>query len=405
MHRPTVAAVAALVVLGGLALSSCGDTAPGSPDPAPAARAGGWTALPDSPLSPRERPAAAHVRTGGTDLAVFVGGYVGRPCPPTADCTIPPDSTASDGAAYDVGTGRWHRIADAPRPVAAWSPTAVIGDTVYVLTDRHLLAWDAGDDAWTELEPPTRPGWATLVADTRGPTDRLVVASGSDERGVHPDLVHEPASGTWTELPPNPLEPSFDRVLVSTPAGLVLTAKPMTPDGGPADPAVVHAALLEPGATRWTTLSSPEDQLGGWHWTWTGTRLVDPTLGGTDGGEVNNYGRTIPYGGALDPATGTWSALEGTPDEYSGGWAVDEPGERYSAVEGWIYDDGDAVGDGRGWARLDRPAGAPAEPGKGVWVGDLLVVLGGADWGDLDDPDDWTPGNVWSTGAWAYAPG
>lgn len=48
------------------------------------------------------------------------------------------------------------------------------------------------------------------------------------------------------------------------------------------------------------------DQVGG-SWTWTGQRLVDPTLGGADGGQVNNYGRVIPYGGRLDPATGDWS--------------------------------------------------------------------------------------------------
>ena len=398
MARPTLAA---LIVLGGLALSSCGDASPES-DPDRAAGAGAWTAVPDSPLSPRERPAAAHVRTGDADLAVFVGGYVGPPCPPTADCAIPPDSSASDGAAYDVETGRWHRIADAPRPVTAWSPTAVVDGTMYVLSDHHLLAWDAGDDTWTELDPPTRPGWANLVADTRGTSSRLVVASASDEYGRHPDLVYEPDSGAWSELPPDPLRPSFDRVIVSTPTGLVLTAKPMTPDGGPADPAIVRAAVLEPGASRWTTLPPPEDQLGGWHWTWSGTRLVDPTLGGADGGEVNGYGRTIPFGGALDPATATWSPLVGTPDEYSGGWAVDEPGERFSAAEGWVYDDGDEGGEGRGWTRLDRPAGAPTEPGAAVWVGDLLIVSGGTDWSGLD-ADEATPESVWSTGAWAFA--
>lgn len=395
--------VAALIVLGGLAPSSCGEVPPEPSDPERTA-ATGWTALPDSPLSPRERPAAAHVRTGDSDLAVLVGGYVGPPCPPNADCSIPPDSTASDGAAYNVGTGRWHRIADAPRPVAAWSPTAVIDDTMYVLTGHHLLAWDAGDDAWTELDPPGRPDWASLVADTSGATGRLVVASGSDEHGVHPDLVYEPVTGAWSVLPPDPLRPSFDRVIVATPTGLVLTAKPMAPDGGPANPAIVHAAVLEPGSPRWTALPPPRDQLGGWHWTWSGTRLVDPTLGGSDGGEVGSYGRTIPLGGALDPATGAWSPLEGTPDQPSGGWAVDEPGERYSAAEGWVYDDGDAAGEGRGWTRLDRPAGAPAEPGTSVWVGDLLIVSGGTDQGGLD-PAERTAEEVRSTGAWAFEAG
>lgn len=393
--------VAALVVIGGLALTGCGDPEPDvptAPNTGISPVAGAWTRLADSPLSPRENPAIAHVGHS----VVLVGGYTGPPCPPAADCGIPPDTTASDGAALDLADGTWRSIADAPRPVGASSPTAVIDDTVYVLTGRYLLAWDSRSDTWSELAPPTRIGWASLVADAQGETPRLVVASGSDENGVEPDQAYDPASGKWSVLPPNPLRPSFDRTLLSTSSGLVLTAKPIAPGGGPADPALVHAAVLPPGATEWRTLPPAEDQLGGWSWTWSGTRLVDPTPGGADGGKVNNYGRTIPFGGALDPATGTWSHLDDVPDEYSGGWSVEALGGRYSAVQGWVYDDGDASGDGRGWTRLDRPEGAPPEPGRAVWADDLLVVVGGSDWGDLEEPDDWTPANVWSGGTWAY---
>lgn len=406
MPRTIVAAhvAALLTAVGGLALSACGQTST-SPDPANAPAVGAWTRLPDGPLSPREGSATAHLSTPDADLAVFVGGYVGSPCPPNADCVFSGGSTASDGAAYDLDTGAWHAIADAPRPVASHASTAVLGDTMYVLTNGHLLAWDAGEDVWSELSAPTRTVWASLVADTHGDVPRLVLASGSDEHGVHPDEVYDPASGTWSVLPPNPLQPSFDRVVVSTPAGLVLTAKPIARDGGPEDPALVRAAVLEPGAAQWRSLPPAENQLGGWYWTWTGTRLVDPTPGGADGGQVNNFGRTIPYGGALDPATGTWTLLEGTPEEFSGGWAVDALGGRFNAVQGWVYDDGDAAGDGRGWTRLDRPDDAPAEPGPGVWAGDTLIVSGGADWDNADEPDEWTPENVWSTGAWAYTVG
>jgi hypothetical protein len=395
--------LATLIATGSvLATAACGPSVVTPADPGSAPAAGTWTRLPDSPLSPREGGAVAHVATPGSDLAVFIGGYVGPPCPPNADCDVPAGSTASDGAALDLETGTWRTIAEAPRPVASYSSAAVIGDTVYVLTERHLLVWDASDDAWTELDPPTRPAWGTLVADTEGDAPRLIVTGSSDEYGVQPDQVWDPVTGTWSGLPTDPLRPSFDRYLVPTSAGLVLTAKPIGRDGGPADPALVHAAVLPPGAQEWRALPRAEDQLGGWYWTWTGTRLVDLTLGGADGGEVDNYGRTIPYGGALDPATGAWSPLEGTPDELTGGWTVDAVGGRYSAVQGWIYDDGDAAGDGRGWSRLDRPEGAPPQPGRAVWAGDVLVVSGGADWDGPDEPDEWTPENVWSTGAWAY---
>lgn len=388
-----------------VALAGCGSaTTDARPDASGSAPPGEWTRLPDSPLSPREGPAAAHVPTADGDLAVFVGGYTGAPCPPGADCSIPEDTLAADGAAYDVGTGVWRRIADAPVTVSPFASTAVVDGTLYVLTDGHLIAWDSVDDTWTELDPPKDVGWASLVADTRAGRPRLVLASSSDEQGARPDQVYDPADGTWSQLPADPLRPSFDRVLVSTPSGLVLTAKPIAPDGGPEDPALVRAAVLPPGASRWRTVPTDGDQLGGGHWTWTGRRLVDPTLGGADGGEVNGYGRTIPYGGALDPATGEWEPLTGAPDQASGGWPVEALGGSWSAAEGWIYRDGDG-GDGSSWSRLPPPDDAPAEPGPGVWVGDLLVVAGGSDWDGLDESGGWTAEDVWPTAAWAYHPG
>ncbi|MGZ5398712.1 MAG: hypothetical protein ACXWDM_01780 [Nocardioides sp.] len=315
-----------------LALAACGTVETPSRDSAGPGQSGGnrvdagagsWTQLPDSPLSPRERPATAHVETGKGDLVVFIGGYIGRPCPPNADCSVPEDSTASDGASFNLDSGTWETIADAPRPVSSYAQTAVIGDTVYVLTGGTLLSWDVADDHWTELVPPANPGWSDLVADG----DRLILASGSDENSVRPDQVYDTNTGAWTRLASDPLKPSLDRILVSTPSGLVLTAKPIAAAGGPEDPALVHAAVIRSGAEEWRVLPPAENQLGGWSWTWTGTRLVDPTPGGADGGQVNNYGRTIPYGGALDPATGTWSTLADTP----GSSPADGPSTRWVA--------------------------------------------------------------------------
>ena len=73
------------------------------------------------------------------------------------------------------------------------------------------------------------------------------VASGSDENGVQPDRVLDTSTGEWSTLPEDPLKPSFDRMITATPEGLVLTAKPIQADGSPANPALVHAAVLPPG--------------------------------------------------------------------------------------------------------------------------------------------------------------
>ncbi|WP_435744443.1 hypothetical protein [Nocardioides sp. SYSU DS0663] len=357
-----------------------GDGPAGSADPAHPSGAGPgrWTALPAPPLSPREAPVAAMV----DGEAVFVGGYGGPPCPATAACRYGEPGERRDGAAWNPSTGTWRRIADAPVSVPLWAPSAVIGTQLYVLTGDGLVAWDSRQDAWRRLRTPPEARDGGLLADG----DRLVLPSWSDENGVGPDHVLDTSTGRWSTLPADPLEPSYDRFLTATPHGLVLTAKPIAPGGRLADPALVHAAILPPGEEEWRVLPT-SDQLGGWRWSWTGERLVDPTPGGADGGEVDNFGRTIPYGGALDPAAGTWSRLPNAPEEHTGGWPVEALGGPLLAAEGWLYDDRSST-----WTRLPQPAGGPAEPGTATWVGEHLVVLGGTDWGGS--------GGVRSTGAW-----
>ena len=102
--------------------------------------------------------------------------------------------------------------------------------------------------------------------------------------------------------------------------------------------------------------------------------------------QTNNFGRVIPYGGRLDPATGAWSRLPHAPGEQTGGWPVEAPGGPLVAAEGWLYDDAEGA-----WTRLPRPEDSPATPGPAVWAGGVLVVHGGADWDLPDRPDEWTP--------------
>ncbi|MDN4174987.1 hypothetical protein QWY28_18635 [Nocardioides sp. SOB77] len=359
-------------------------------EPGRAAITGAWERAEDAPLSPREGAVLAHV---GEEVVV-VGGYAGEPCPPTADCAYE-TAPERDGAAYDLDSGAWRRIQDAPRPVPPWSSRAVVGGDLHVLVDGRLLVWRSAEDTWEELRVPGEASWGSLVADGR----RLLLVSGSDERGRVPDRVLDTSTGVWSELPEDPFVPAYDRTIVPTDLGLVLTAKAIGPDGQPASPGLVQAAVLERRATTWRTLP-PSDQLGGWRWSWSGTHLVDATLGGADGGEVNGFGRTIPYGGRLDPATGRWSRLPDAPPEDHAdetGWHVDAVGGRLVATTGWVYDDARET-----WTRLLRPAGAPSEPGPAVWAGDVLVVHGGADWAGGDAPGDRTAADVWSTGLWTY---
>jgi hypothetical protein len=368
------------------------------------------TEHPTTPRSPDRRilvVQGATISTGlGPGWAPHLTGQPGNrgdggavpPCPPNAGCARPSRDLERDGVAFDLDAGIWRPIADAPVPVPELAPTAVVGDRLYVHTGSDLLVWDSAGNSWSSVSPPRPLGWADLVADGA----RLVVVSGSDENGVRPDQVLDTTTGEWSTLPADPLKPAFDRAVTATPQGLVLTAQRIGDDGGPFDPSLVEAAVLGPEQTRWRMLPVG-DQLGGWRWSWTGERLVDPTLGGSDGGETNNYGRVIPFGGRLDPAAGAWSPLPNGPEPFTGGWPVEAPGGPVMAAEGWLYDDRQ-----ESWTRLPRPQGGPETPGPAAWADGVLVVAGGTSWEDADGEsagDGWAPDDVYSTGAWAYVPG
>ena len=234
-------------------------------------------------------------------------------------------------------------------------------------TAGGLQSYDASEDAWTRHQAPTAlPDYVELVA-AHG---RVIVIRGERGRNDPPDTVYDPATETWSLLPLDPLGPAFDRTLTSTSHGLVLTGHDMLPQPGSQSPSYLRAALLPRGSER-RQLLPDSHQLGGWRWTWTGGRMVDPTLGGADGGDTNGYGRTNGYGGVLEPASGEWGRLPNPPAEFTGGWGVEAITGPFAAIEGWVYDDVDQT-----WTNLPRPDGAPDQPGSAVWAGDRLIVVG-----------------------------
>jgi heat shock protein HslJ len=374
----------AVVACGLVALAGC--AAPTEPDESGAS--GSWVQLSAPPLSPRTGAATAW--TGSE--ALFLGGDTGPPCldtqGSTGDCELPPG--ARDGAAFDPATGTWRTTAEAPVPVQGWMPSAVDGDTLYLIAGGRLISYDASDDAWTEHpEPPAAPEYGRLAVF--GGT--VVAVAGERREGEASGSVYEPRTRSWSPLPDDPLGPSYDRVLTATSVGLVLTGKTLVPNPGAEEPSLVRAALLDPrSGGHWTELQIGE-QLGGWQWAWTGKRMVDPSLGVANGGEVNGYGRNIPMGGILDPDGGTWSPLPDAPALGSGDWMVGALGGPLSAVDGWVYDDATGA-----WTRLARPDGAPPEPGSAVWAGHRLLVLGGI------DPTQGPTVDALSDQAWMWTP-
>ncbi len=249
----------------------------------------------------------------------------------------------------------------------------------------RLLDYSVADDAWTE-----RPIAVGTPCQLVGDHNRVVFASGTDENGVLPDRVLDLETGNWSTLPEDPIGPAYDRVITSTPDGLVLTAKELVDNPGADEPSLTLVALLDPETNTWKRLPDT-GQIGGWQWTWTGRHLLAPELGEADGGEVGNWGRSYPYGGTIDVPSGAWSPLADAPDDYGRTSLIGALGVRYSNVGGYLYDDED-----ESWTILPEPAGVPEYPGAPIWADDQLIIIGGTDWDDND--------GTRSEGVWQFTP-
>ena len=362
-----------------LLLAGCTDAGP-KPAPTeavePAARPAGWSQATDFPLEPREAPVTVWT---GTELVV-VGGDLAPPCPPLADCATGP--SARDGAALDPGTGAWRELGDAPVGIAP-GPGAYVAGQVFVWAGENnvrgpLMSYSVADDAWREVDVPDDMP-RRIVADG----DRLLLPLASHEWGAGADLVLDVASGEWSELPTDPLGATFDRCLLSTRDGILLTGKALVESPGSEGPSLVQAALYDPESGAWARLPDT-GQIGGWFPVWTGERVVDASLGGADGGEVNGWGREYPYGGMLSLPDGAWSPLPEAPEPTRDPWLGHvDGGEQFLVADGYVFDDVEET-----WTPTTAPTDAPAVIGVAAWAGDQIVVIGGTDWIDWEGTRD-----------------
>jgi hypothetical protein len=279
----------------------------------------------------------------------------------------------------------WRPVADSIVPFD-WAEGVVVGQTVYLWipgsssrpgASRAFLAYRIDEDTWKRLTPPsTEPNLDYHIA-TAG--DRVIAYPGTDEYGESPDLLFDPQTATWGELPPDSLSPSFDRVMAWSGRELLLLDHELVPQPGSEKPAVTRAAALDIEAESWSRLPDSEILASG-PWVRAGARLVNPTLGGADGGQVGNWGRIYPYGGILDPQRREWSDLPDPPggeDATSAGVLTDSGGH-YFGYLGWILD---ATNDT--WIEIPRLDSEGQVTGRTVVAaGDDLFVFGGVRWKD-----------------------
>ncbi len=350
------AAVAVVAVAVGGSLVGTGRVTIG-----PSGDTGHWRELPAAPLSPR-----ADALGAWTGHEVIVLGGVANECPPNADnCAGPTDAPMRDGAAYDPATNTWRRIADAPVAVGPGDRLVAAGGSVIL---RH---WREKGSDWFEYDPRVND-WTSIapgmdVGDLPSAYGSKVYAIA----GKHV-LVFEVDQGRWHSLPADPIRPRLtQRRVTATPYGPVITGydSSQPQDGTVANPVI---ADLYDGSS-WRRL--PDTGILGNDWSWAGDRMVDfdsfahhgmdPRPGATLGGLLDPAtGRSLPLpDSAVETPTDPWSPVAVGPDAWAACW-------------GLVYD----VRSGRVWT-LPRPDGALDTGTTAAWVGDSLVVFGGADLG------------------------
>jgi hypothetical protein len=312
-----------------------------------------WTRLPDPPLQPRTSPVVAHLG----DRVVVVGGVRRISCPPRSGCRFP--GVYENGAAYDLETRSWRRIAPVPLWLGAGAPVAVDGDRLVALGGGfpgHVFVYDAGLDRWTRMPLPPHPLRGNdVVTAARG---RVYVADGDDSRRRPGVQVLDLRTRRWEQLPRSANRPllGLRRLLMTTRGLMVMGA---TYDPRRRSHVWAQAEVYEDHG--WKRFEAPHLPASGWDWHWTGRRLVAPFLSGPH-----------PRGAAVRVGRGYWRWLPERPAAGSGGWTVDAAGDGNLLVQdGYVYDDRRER-----FTRVVAPPGVESTTGgAAAWVGHDLVVL------------------------------
>lgn len=350
---------AAVILL--LVLAGCGST----PAQIQQQAEPGWSAAAPSPLSPRHSIPAVTV----DGEVLFLGGDTSPLCPPAASCADEPEPQR-DGAAYDPAKDTWRRLAPAPVPPTRGS-TAVVDDTVYLLSQGTFAGYDVGTDTWTSLPaPPEKDGRLAAAG-----TDVVRYAPTQEGGQVTADHLYDPATQTWRPLPRDPLAPAFDRAVLWTGSQIVLVGNRIPPppvDGVDSPPTFVDAAVLD--GDTWKAVPQREQVIGfGTQYSWADGRVLSPYVFDYTAGGTNTGGQPYPTGGLLDISTGEWERLPKPPATPADGLRVTASSPDLVTAGGGLVLDLETSS----WHVLEPAEDAHDEGVSAAWVGRQLVVMGG----------------------------
>jgi hypothetical protein len=237
--------------------------------------------------------------------------------------------------------------------------TAVLDGDVYLAGPADLLRYRTADDEWEVLDwmpGPWRRGESGIVVVG----DELVFPNTSAAPGERAGWRYEPAAGTWSEVPTDPLPEGVDRHTTVVDDELLAFGV----DRWGREPTIVGAAL-DPTTGTWTRLP---DRPGSAYQAWAidGLVVLNPHFGREAGG------------GLFDPAAGTWSALPTAPAVVGGDLAgvLGRDTAVFSRPQGWVLDL-----TALGWVEVpDLEAFETSWPATRAAAGRDLFVYGGERW-------------------------
>lgn len=308
-------------------------------------------------------------------------------CPPMADCAGPEEPLLADAAVYDARADSWRSVTGPPFGIRRQEyAAAALDGSAYLLSScaggpqcdspTRLLEYDVAQDRWTDHgEVPGRRSYRHLVALD----GTLLAYSGTDEHGEVDDVIFDPASGTWSDLPDDPLPRSYDRFVVPADDQLVLTASSSAALDAGEDTGKL-AARFDPSTGAWTRLPDAPGQ---------GYQLM-----ATDDGPLLNGHFIDAPGWLLDARTWEWTALpaqEGETNDLRGvldaaSATYDVPnsvGEMASSNRLHVYDSSTD-----GYVTVDPlPDRADVYDDSSTALGRDLFVYGGQRWPGAEGAD------------------
>jgi hypothetical protein len=330
-------------------------------------------ALPKSPLSPR-----AHAFSIWTGTEMLVVGGTARPCPPMADCLLPP--ALPDAAAYNPKSNTWRNI---PSPFAQPHGQGVLvqGKVIARTAGRELIAYDLATEVWSPLELPAAPGWP-LAWNMRAFGDKVAVkldAPACSDDCIPTIALWDPVAETIKVLPEPPLGPMFSVSLHVAENTLVMLGAAFTPNPGSTGPALTIGATYSE-AEGWRKL--PDSEIASaTEFQPAGRYIVDPSTDTADGGDIKPWDKVYPTGGILNVAERKWEVLP----ERKGSGPMITPmgafspalslGERVLSRDGFTFDPAT-----RTWQTLPELPTTGRDGAAVTWTGEELLVWGGVTW-------------------------